>query len=215
MAEWYLLDTSDLQEYMLQAFSFLPQEEQNRILQIQTQKQRLLSLASRILLYEVGKTYDISDFRMTYGKHGKPILSAASNFQFNLSHSGKYAVLACSTLPVGVDVEQIRERMPKHLEKILSPEEQIYLKQQNNALEIFTKIWTRKESFVKWKGERIFDAPNQWNMVDSSGLVQKLYNIGCQFCEYTLENHILSLCISVADQVPQKLHILHGKDIFS
>lgn len=215
MAEWYLLNAASLQEYLPQAMSLLSQEEQNRISQIHIQKQRLLSLAARILLYHVGKTYGITDFHMTYGKYGKPTLSAVSNFQFNLSHSGKYAVLACSTLPVGVDVEQVRERMPKHLEKILSPEEQIYLKQQNNDLKIFTKIWTRKESFVKWKGERIFDTPNQWNMVDDFDLAEELPDMGCRFCEYVLENHIITLCISVSDQVPQKLHILHGKDIFS
>lgn len=213
MAELYLLDATDLQEYMSQALAELPQEEQNRILQIRTPKQRVLSLAARILLYKIGHSYGITDFHMTHGKHGKPVLSAMPQFQFNLSHSGNFAALAYSTLPVGVDVEQVREYIPKHLEKILSPEEQIFLEQQENQFEVFTKLWTRKESFVKWKGERIFRFPNQWNMVDTIGFVQNF--MGCQFCDYALTNHIISLCITDTDSIPQEVHILMAKDIFS
>lgn len=213
MAKLYLLDITGLQEYVPQALARLPQEEQNRMLQIQMPRQRLLSLTARILFYHVGHAYGITDFHVTYGQYGKPILSSAPQFHFNISHSGNYAALVCSTLPVGVDVEQIRERIPKHLEKILSPEEQNFLEQQEKKTEIFTRLWTRKESFVKWKGERIFNHPNQWNMVNASGLVQHLS--GCQFCDYSLTGHVLSICLSDQDTLPQQMDIFSGKDIFS
>ncbi|MDF1677122.1 MAG: phosphopantetheine-protein transferase, partial [Legionellaceae bacterium] len=46
-----------------------------------------------------------------YGKHGKPYLPEHPTLEFNLSHSGEYALLAVGKHhPLGIDIERFSER---------------------------------------------------------------------------------------------------------
>src|SRR3954468_21035567 len=50
---------------------------------------------------------DPLEIQFALGPHGKP---AVANLEFNLSHSGGWAMIAVTrTVPVGIDIEQIRE----------------------------------------------------------------------------------------------------------
>ena len=99
--------------------------------------------------------------RFAYGPHGKPHLSGLikdSDLQFNVAHSHEMALYAFTTQrQVGVDLEfvhpvpgfdrdgmrlfSIREKQVFHA----LPEEQ--------KLEAFFNCWTRKEAYVKARGE--------------------------------------------------------------
>ena len=70
-------------------------------------KDKLLSLGAGLLLYYLLEQEHISDKRLDATVCGKPKLAAAEKPQFNLSHSGEYAVCALSDKPVGVDIEEI------------------------------------------------------------------------------------------------------------
>lgn len=73
-------------------------------------------------------------------------------FCFSLSHSGKYAAVAVSDVPVGVDIEEIsafEKKYPPHRReriknKILSPNE--------SSDEPLISLWTKKESVYKCLG---------------------------------------------------------------
>ena len=43
-----------------------------------------------------------------YGTHGKPYVKNVENFFFNISHSGKWVVIAFGVSELGVDIEKIR-----------------------------------------------------------------------------------------------------------
>ncbi len=96
-----------------------------------------------------------------YATHGKPSLSANfanANLEFNISHSGDSALLAFTRArSIGVDIE--RMRFERDLEgvtrRFFSQVEQRALFQlpepvRQNA---FFHCWTRKEAFVKAKGD--------------------------------------------------------------
>ena len=82
-----------------------------------------------------------------YNKYGKPYFKDNPIF-FNVSHSGKYAVLAVSDKEIGVDIQKITYKA-KIINKICNENEKKLIKNAND----FTKIWVKKESFVKMVGQ--------------------------------------------------------------
>jgi 4'-phosphopantetheinyl transferase len=92
----------------------------------------------------------------TKGLYGKPELCNKPELQFNLSHSGDYALLAVgSTHPLGIDLEQFSARPYAGIG------EQLFSKAENQALRdapkrltclTFFNIWSQKEAFIKASG---------------------------------------------------------------
>ena len=122
------------------------------------------------------------------GKHGKPEHALV---HFNLSHSGEYAVCAMAKKEVGCDIQKITAAREKIMRRFFSPEEERYVwqgkepgeKEPDTKSERFTRIWTRKESYVKRTGE---------------GLTQDLREIPClgdrDFYEWQMDGYILTIC---------------------
>ncbi len=99
------------------------------------------------------------------GPHGKPELAAlpaGGPLHFNLSHSGDLAVFAFTRAGrVGVDIERIREDMPRKREiaaRYFAPGEGEALAALPEAEErrAFFECWARKEAFVKARGDGVF-----------------------------------------------------------
>jgi 4'-phosphopantetheinyl transferase len=99
---------------------------------------------------------------------GKPQLSgflSGSQIQFNLSHSGQWALIAVSTedsqISLGVDLEafDLGSKPPVDVIPSFSPGEQHALKDlEGQELTIaFYRCWTRKEALVKALGTGIGD----------------------------------------------------------
>ena len=94
-----------------------------------------------------------------YSPHGKPSLIAPlGDLKFNLSHTPGLVLLAvCRGMNVGVDVERFRSdlNVKEIAGRFFSAAEQRSLLQMPVALshEAFFRCWTRKEAFVKARGE--------------------------------------------------------------
>lgn len=83
---------------------------------------------------------------------GKPRLGDHENFHYNISHSGRYVVIASGNTNVGVDVQQHSagtDRMAV-AEQCFAPDEQAYVGQ---SIRRFYEVWTGKESYLKYTGE--------------------------------------------------------------
>ena len=82
--------------------------------------------------------------------------SAARKIDFNISHSQCIAVAVLATgegARVGVDVEKIgRASEEKLAERWFSPRERTFLAESEDKSLAFTRIWTRKESMLKYIG---------------------------------------------------------------
>jgi len=90
--------------------------------------------------------------------HGKPQLAGVSRgVRFSLSHSGECALLAISVgREVGVDVEEHRPVDFLSLARsAFSPHERAALEElpMNEHADAFYRCWTRKESFIKARGD--------------------------------------------------------------
>ena len=91
------------------------------------------------------------DIDIALDTHGKPYLSSYPEFYFNISHSVSRVLCVTDSLPVGVDIEQIRPIDLDVARIWYSPDEYaVYMAAPvNERLELFYDIWTLKESYAK------------------------------------------------------------------
>ena len=100
-------------------------------------------------------------FVFHYGPKGKPSLPSEPLLRFNLSHAGRWAILAVGLgREVGIDIEQIRPR--PHLlamaERFFAREEiqSIVSTESSDLTRTFYTCWCRKEAILKAAGEGIW-----------------------------------------------------------
>jgi 4'-phosphopantetheinyl transferase len=93
--------------------------------------------------------------QFTQGPRGKPYLDGPGPF-FNLSHSGKLALIAVARSEIGVDLEKVR-----HLESLSAIAQRHFSTFEFAALDAledearelaFYRCWTRKEAYIKALG---------------------------------------------------------------
>ncbi|MCH9755823.1 MAG: 4'-phosphopantetheinyl transferase superfamily protein [Gammaproteobacteria bacterium] len=96
------------------------------------------------------------NLQFAYGKHGKPYLIEHPELEFNLSHSGKYALLAVGKKhPLGIDIEQYSGRPYVGIgQHVFSDKENTHLKTLPGQIKplMFFNIWAQKEAFIKLLG---------------------------------------------------------------
>ena len=129
-----------------------------KVLRFVHQKDRLRALFSHALLphalAESGRDPALAE-TLSHNDHGKPYLPATDGFCFNLSHAGDFVVIAVSAFEVGVDIERIRGGRRKISERFFGEQEKAYIraaKDDAEAEQRFTRIWTLKESYLKYTG---------------------------------------------------------------
>ena len=106
--------------------------------------------SKELLDYALFDYASIKDYELYYNKYGKPYLKD-SNIYFNISHTRNFVICAISDREIGVDIEYLRynELVSK---RILNQKEYSILLSSNNKEEVFTIMWTSKESYVKMLG---------------------------------------------------------------
>lgn len=91
---------------------------------------------------------------IAHTEYGKPILKNKKNLFFSFSHSGEWAICAVGNKNLGIDVERIEEINIMDIYSIFSLSEQKWLDmfESSRKIQMFYKLWTLKESFVKYNG---------------------------------------------------------------
>ncbi|GEB10546.1 4'-phosphopantetheinyl transferase family protein [Streptococcus equinus] len=102
--------------------------------------------------------YDINKFNI--GKYGKPYYDSNKAVHFNISHTGNIVVVVFYICEIGVDVEYIENEYSLDYQRdimdFFNTREIEYL---SSSLEFnfdFIKLWTAKESFVKYTGSGLY-----------------------------------------------------------
>ncbi len=149
------LDVATLsEERCAEILNLLSEERRRRAERYLNGNDRALCIGAGYLLdcalKERGKSERDACYR--FGAHGKPYL-ADGTFCFNLSHSGTLAVLAVGESEIGIDVEKVRPVSESLEKRVCSEREQAYLaKCGAGREEEFFRIWTAKESVMKYDG---------------------------------------------------------------
>ncbi|MFH9736348.1 4'-phosphopantetheinyl transferase family protein [Streptomyces roseolus] len=86
--------------------------------------------------------------------HGRPAVESPPGApHFSLSHSGDVVLIGIAGRPVGVDVEIFPETATVHeVASALHPLERAEIARAGNAPEAFTRVWSRKEAYLKGLG---------------------------------------------------------------
>ncbi|WP_270990381.1 4'-phosphopantetheinyl transferase family protein [Streptococcus agalactiae] len=94
---------------------------------------------------------------LVYNEFGKPSLKRKDIF-YNISHSGKYVTCAISNKMVGIDIQKHIENFEEII-SFFSTSEKEYLASiplHKLLIKEFFKIWTVKESYVKFLGRGLY-----------------------------------------------------------
>lgn len=150
-AEIYLLDLDNWKYDEKKLTGEITPYYVNRYKKLAGKRAAVEELASGYLLAEYLGIQ--KDDEITRNKHGKPYLVSGRQF-FNLSHNGRYAVLAVSDCEIGVDIQKIRRYHEATAKRILDPKQREELKlydcQRKN--EVFSREWSRLEAVLKLRG---------------------------------------------------------------
>lgn len=97
-----------------------------------------------------------AELRFAYGPQGKPSLAASdAGLHFNLSHSGELALVAVGQVPLGVDLERLRQVADADLvaRRFFTPNEVAIQRAASDSNRVFLQHWTRKEAIIKAVGK--------------------------------------------------------------
>ena len=135
----YLVDTRLMPISVLDFKDALTVDELKMLSKYKNEVTRKEKLVSLILKKEFIGEYHLDE-------HDKPV---ADHTFFNISHSHGVVALAISeTIPVGIDLEILRDYKDDLARFIANDEEYEYIKDKQS----FFEIWTSKESLVKCLG---------------------------------------------------------------
>jgi 4'-phosphopantetheinyl transferase len=136
-------------------------DELERAGRFRFERDRARYVVGRALLRTVLARYldrDPRELRFRYGTYGKPSLHR-DELWFNLSHSGVVMLLAVTAIgEVGIDVELESSAPPDHMRLAQS----FFSRAEGDALHAlpaaeqpraFLSCWTRKEAFIKARGD--------------------------------------------------------------
>jgi phosphopantetheinyl transferase len=120
--------------------------------------------ARLILGHAVGRPPNALRFESS--ANGKPLLLASPlDIDFSLSHARGVVAVAAARMPIGVDVEPLREidHLDSLSELVLTPWEQAVLRNTSEALRprLFLRYWTLKEALLKAAGLGFAVSPNK------------------------------------------------------
>lgn len=114
------------------------------------------------------------DVRFRYSKHGKPELAGPFDLRLNVSHTDGLALIAFTrTREIGIDVEKIKAApdAKKLAERFFSARERSFLENQSGEElhAAFFRCWTRKEAYVKARGEGLSLPLDQFDVSVAEG----------------------------------------------
>lgn len=126
--------------------------------------------------------------RFAYSPAGKPRLATEAGqpspgLSFNLAHSGEMALYAiCLNRRVGVDIERLRPGLAEeHIaERFFSPHEVAALRALSPEEQVpaFFRCWTRKEAYIKARGEGLAIPLNRFVVTFGPGEPAALLHTG-------------------------------------
>ncbi len=136
----------------------ISEERKRKIALLKRREDRCLSLAAGILVDKGLQEYGLREKTMQYGYgiHGKPFFKDFPEIYFNISHSKEHAIAVFSNRCIGCDIEHMEPIDLSLAERFFSRAEYAELKEQagrTRQRELFFRLWTLKESFLKAVGK--------------------------------------------------------------
>ncbi len=155
MVYLYALNTACLpkegEEQYFELLESLFPERREKVKRCRNVEKQRQSLGAGLLLQKVLQKHGIATQGISQNSYGKPEVLGLC---FNLSHSKDFVICAVSSKDVGCDVEYVRQAPEKVGERYFGEREKAFLKKEQSEYdEVFFRLWTIKESYMKMTGE--------------------------------------------------------------
>ena len=153
-------------------------------------------LAYQLLAKALKAEYNLHEMpRWGYGASGKPHLEDHPSIHFNLSHCKNAVCCIISNEEVGVDVETIITFDEALAHEICSEKEYHHILNSTDPSLELTKLWTQKESYLKYK---------------SCGLTSNIRDLfanapNCLFTMEIKDGYVLCVCEATKDALSHNL----------
>ena len=137
------------------------------------------------------------DTPVSKGKLGKPSLTERPDIHYNLSHADGIAACIISDYECGIDCERIRDYPEKVMRRVFSKKERAMVESapEDKKNELFFRLWTLKEAYVKAIGVGISYPMNTLEFsFDSGRIITDIRD--CRFRQYIVGDRafIVSVC---------------------
>ncbi|MDR0971348.1 MAG: 4'-phosphopantetheinyl transferase superfamily protein [Bacteroidales bacterium] len=120
---------------------------------------RQISLwAKKLLIHTFNKKGFSFSPSIGYKENGKPFFINNKDIFFNLSHTKNFIAIAFSNTDIGIDIEKKRKYKKEIVKRFFHNKECSLLENiedENLQDELFTRIWTIKEAYLKCTGKGI------------------------------------------------------------
>jgi 4'-phosphopantetheinyl transferase len=175
----------------------LNNDEKAFVENISNGKRHLHWLSTRVLLRQMLNTQEYIDCQVD--EHGKPYLVTLP-YHISLSHSFDYAaVMISKKSPVGIDIEQVKQKVERIASRFLDPKELSFIDVSQKIPQLYA-CWCAKEAVYKCNGQKevsfmddILLAPftyaptGQVNAILTKGDIKKDYTVGyLQYEDYMI-----------------------------
>lgn len=158
----YYIDINKLKEMYSyeEIYSKVSSYRKRKVDKLKFEKDKWLSLGAEYLLIQglEDLNIDYSKIEIDFKENNKPVLkNCPQEIYFNLSHSGQMAMCVIADCEVGCDIQEMAEKESyiEIAQRFFHPEEIKMFKNANEdeKRELFYRIWTLKESFIKATGK--------------------------------------------------------------
>ncbi len=171
------------------------EEQKEKALRFKNEKDQVRSLLSSYLMNQ------LSNEPLLFNEMGKPYYENGP--YFNVSHSGKYVMMAVSSREIGIDIE---ENIPKDmslLTKIFNEAEAKVIKEHAD----FYYLWCAKESLIKCMGSSISHIKEIPSLPFNGVKTYKGKDYQCQ--TFIFDKHIVSITREGYEKYELKIEKVH------
>ncbi len=171
------------------------EKQVEKALRFKNEKDQIRSLLSSYLINQLSKE------PLLFNEMGKPYYENGP--YFNVSHSGKYVMMAVSSSEIGIDIE---ENIPKDmslLTKIFNEAEAKMIKEHAD----FYYLWCAKESLIKCMGSSISHVKEVPSLPFNGVKTFKGKDYQCQ--TFIFDKHIVSITREGYEKFELKIEKVH------
>lgn len=210
----------------------LPRQEKEKVLSYKFDKDRILSLVSKVMLRTLLSIHvpmkGAVDWRFATNRFGKPFVEGSAEekrLRFNLSHtSGMVACGVSVDNEIGVDVEVINKR-----ESIFDIVQTVFTAKEIASLQAFSNIedrfrhffrlWTLKEAYIKCVGEGFSMSLQEFEFDLREGKIvfvqssDRSAQTPPAFCSALFEQHMLSIAVQSGASNPVNIDVRDFSDL--
>ncbi|MBO4859256.1 MAG: 4'-phosphopantetheinyl transferase superfamily protein [Treponema sp.] len=210
------------EELFHKAYDSVSEYRQQKVCKMKHQEDKRRSLGAGLLLQKALSDFGIDEKTTAFetNSNGKPYISCSDKeaVQFNLSHSGDYAMCIIGDSPVGCDVERVRKIDLKLAERFFAQSEKEMISNQpteDDKINTFFRLWTLKESYVKAEGQGLSIGLNSFAVQpDFNKILRDNVEVVCSLCEFDIDKaYRFSACVLNSEKGSQiKCRVVYIED---